>query len=30
MATVTGIVGAIGVSMVLYLFYVLLDGGDEK
>ena len=30
MATVTGIVGALGVFMVLYLFYVLLDGGDEK
>ena len=30
MATVSGIVGALGVSMVLYLLYVLLDGGDEK
>lgn len=30
MEVVTGCVGAIGAIAVLYLFYVLLRGGDER
>lgn len=30
MDVVTGCVGAIGAIVTLYLFYVLLQGGDER
>lgn len=30
MEVVTGCVGAVGVVAALYLFYVLLQGGDER
>ncbi len=30
MSLVTGIVGAIGVASMLYLFYILLGGGERR
>lgn len=30
METVAGVIGVLSIALMLYLFYVLLKGGDER